>query len=69
VRNGEKAELDKRLLEEAKSNTLLAQARQLSQDYVNELNAFLSSLVNGLPLVYYTFYPHVNFLENLLSAR
>jgi len=33
----------------------------------NELNAFLSSLINGLPLAYYTFYPEVNSLELLLS--
>jgi CRISPR-associated protein Csx1 len=34
---------------------------------VKELNAFLSSLINGLPLAYYTFYPDVEKLEELLS--
>jgi CRISPR-associated protein Csx1 len=40
---------------------------RVNEKDANELNAFLSSLINGLPLAYYTFYPEVNSLELLLS--
>jgi len=40
---------------------------KLNEYEVKELNAFLSSLVNGLPLVYYAFYPDVSSLEMLLN--
>ena len=46
-------------------NTLYSM--RLNEKNVNELNAFLSSLANGLPLAYYTFYPEVDSLELLLS--
>jgi CRISPR-associated protein Csx1 len=40
---------------------------EVDKNYVRELNAFLSSLVNGLPLVYYAFYPDVSSLEMSLN--
>lgn len=45
------------------------QSTRLPEKDVRELNAFLSSLVNGLPLVYYTFYPDANHLEFLLLNK
>jgi CRISPR-associated protein Csx1 len=46
-------------------NTLYAMG--LGEKDVNELNAFLSSLINGLPLAYYAFYPDADFLELRLN--
>jgi len=40
---------------------------RLDEEDVKRLNAFLSSLINGLPLAYYTFYPDADLLELRLN--
>ena len=40
---------------------------KINKAIIDELNGFLSSLINGLPLAYYSFYPDVNNLEQLLN--
>jgi len=55
-----------RLLKQTKPEKKLESVRLQLKD-VYELNAFLSSLHNGLPLVYFTFYPDVDNLGSLLK--
>jgi len=40
---------------------------RLDEDLINELNAFVGSLINGLPLALLTFYPDCNLLEEKLD--